>query len=96
MRHKNEVTLADALQQMLNEYRLKATLDETKVQQLWPKLMGKTIATYTSSITVKKGVLQLQIMSAPLRQELSFSKDKIRDLINEEMGAHYIKEVIIR
>jgi Dna[CI] antecedent, DciA len=88
MRHKNEVTLADAMQLMLKEYRLKSQLDETKVQQLWPQLMG--------NITVKRGVLHLQILSAPLRQELSFAKEKIRDLINSEMGTNYIKEVIIR
>jgi Dna[CI] antecedent, DciA len=96
MRSKNEVTLADAMQLMLKEYRLKSQLDETKVQQLWPQLMGKTIATYTGNITVKRGVLHLQILSAPLRQELSFAKEKIRDLINAEMGTNYIKEVIIR
>jgi hypothetical protein len=58
--------------------------------------MGKTISTYTSQITVRKGVLYLTILSAPLKHELSYAKDKIRDLINEELGESYIQDVVIR
>ena len=95
MRKKNEVTLGEALQAMLREYKLKSRLDETRVQAIWAKLMGKTISTYTTNIHVNKHVLYLTIVSAPLKQELSFAKDKIIHLINEEMGEQYIKEVVI-
>ncbi len=81
---------------MLEEYRLKPRFDETRVKMLWEKLMGKTIATYTSNISVKKNVLHLTILSAPLKHELSYAKDKIKSLLNEEMGEDYIKDVIIR
>lgn len=81
---------------MLREFRLKPQLDETRVKMLWEKLMGKTIATYTSNISVRKNVLHLTILSAPLKHELSYSKDKIKSLLNEEMGEEYIKDVVIR
>jgi hypothetical protein len=45
---------------------------------------------------VRKGVLYLQILSAPLKHELSFAKDKIRALLNEHLGEEFIKEVVIR
>jgi hypothetical protein len=96
VKKRNDVTLAEAMQEMLREYRLQAQLDETHVRMLWEQLMGKTIATYTSSIHVRKGVLHLTILSAPLKHELTFAKDKIRDLINSEMGHEYVKEVVIR
>ena len=67
-----------------------------RVKSLWASLMGKTINTYTSQITVRKGVLYLSILSAPLKHELSYAKDKIRDLLNAELGEEYIKEVVIR
>lgn len=95
MRKKNDATFGEALQEMLREYKLKSRLDETKVQILWAKLMGKTIATYTTNIAVRKKVLYLTIVSAPLKQELSYAKDKIVKLINEEMGEEYIREVVI-
>lgn len=96
MKKKNDFSLQEALSQMLHEYKLEPQLHETQVKSLWERLMGKTISTYTSNIAVRKNVLYLTILSAPLRQELSFAKDKIRSLINDEMGEEYIKDVVIR
>ncbi|MBK9337782.1 MAG: DUF721 domain-containing protein [Lewinellaceae bacterium] len=96
MKKKNEISLQEAMQSMLREYRLEPQLNETRVKMLWSKLMGKTISTYTSNISVRKNVLYLTILSAPLKHELSYAKDKIKDLINEEMGEEYVKDVVIR
>ncbi|GAB4489579.1 MAG: hypothetical protein OHK0019_07330 [Saprospiraceae bacterium] len=96
MKKKNDLSLQEAMQDMLKEYRLKPQYDETRVKALWEKLMGKTIATYTSNISVKKNVLHLTILSAPLKHELSYAKDKIIARLNEEMGEDYLKDVVIR
>jgi Dna[CI] antecedent, DciA len=93
---KNDFSLAEALQMMLREYRLKPQLDETKLRMVWERVMGKTIATYTAHISVRKNVLHLTILSAPLKHELSYAKDKICILVNEAMGDGYIKDVVIR
>ena len=63
---------------------------------LWEKLMGKTISTYTSNIRLRKNVLYLTILSAPLKHELSFGKEKIKSLLNDEIGEEVVKEVVIR
>lgn len=96
MKKKNDLSLQEAMQDMLQEFRLKPRYDETRVKMLWEKLMGKTIATYTSAVTVRKNVLYLTILSAPLKHELSYAKEKIKNLLNEEMGEEYIKDVVIR
>ena len=96
MKKKNDLSLQDAMRDMLQEYRLKPQLDENRVKALWEKVMGKTVATYTSNIAVRKNVLYLTILSAPLKHELSYAKDKILARINEEMGEEYVREVVIR
>ncbi|MFN0016149.1 MAG: DUF721 domain-containing protein [Saprospiraceae bacterium] len=96
MKKKNDISLQEAMQAMLQEYRLEPRLNETRVKMLWEKLMGKTISTYTSNIQVRKNVLYLTILSAPLKHELSFAKDKIKDLLNDEMGQEFVKDVVIR
>ena len=96
MKKKNDVSLQEAMKDMLREYRLTPQLNETRIKMLWEKLMGKTISTYTSNIQVRKNVLYLTILSAPLKHELSFGKEKIRSLLNDELGEEYIKEVVIR
>jgi hypothetical protein len=96
MKKKNDVTLAEALQLMLQEYRLQPQMQETRIKMLWEKLMGQTIATYTGDISVRKNVLYVTIYSAPLKNELLFGKSKIAELINKELGEQYIRDVVIR
>jgi len=96
MRKKNDQSISEALQDMIQEYHLGPQLNETRVKNLWHELMGKTISTYTSNVSVRKNVLYLTIISAPLKHELSYAKDKIRDLLNGELGEEFIKEVVIR
>lgn len=96
MKKKNDLSLQEAMKGMLQEYKLTPQLNETRVKMLWEKLMGKTISTYTSNIQVRKNVLYLTILSAPLKHELSYGKEKIKTLLNEEMGEDYIKDVVIR
>jgi predicted nucleic acid-binding Zn ribbon protein len=96
IRKKNDLSLAEAMKDMIKEFHLAPQLNESRVKQLWTDLMGKTISTYTTQISVRKNVLYLTIISAPLKHELSYSKDKIRDLLNQELGEEFIKEVVIR
>lgn len=92
----NQVSLKDALKEMLEVYRLKAKLNQTKINAVWAKLMGTAISRYTSEIKLRRNKLYITIDSASLRQELSFGKEKILKIINEELGENYIEEVIIR
>lgn len=95
-RQFTEQPIGAVLQQWIDESRLKTNLNESRVKQLWADKMGKTISTYTSAISVRKNVLYLHIISAPLRQELAFGKDKIVRLLNEALGEDYIRDVVIR
>lgn len=96
LKKRNDLTLKEALQATLKELRLDGHLKELQVRAVWDRLMGKKIETYTSEVRVHRGVLYITVLSAPLRQELSFAREKIRDLINEELGENYVRDVIIR
>ena len=96
MKNTNEQSLKQVLKDMVETYRLKARLNQTKIQKLWEKLMGKSIAGYTRDIKVRRNKLYLTIDSGPLKQELSFGKEKITKLLNDELGEDYIDDVIIQ
>jgi predicted nucleic acid-binding Zn ribbon protein len=96
MKKRNDFTLAEAMKAMIEEYRLGSQLNEARVKSLWVERMGKTISTYTSDVTVRRNVLYISILSAPLRQELSYAKEKIRAMMNEALGEEFVKEVVIR
>jgi len=96
MKKRNDFTLAEAMKAMIEEYRLGSQLNEARVKSLWNERMGKTISTYTSDVTLRRNVLYISILSAPLRQELTYAKEKIRTMMNEALGEEFVKEVVIR
>lgn len=81
---------------MLDAYKLKPRLHQTQIRSLWAEKMGPTIAQYTTEIKLYRNKLYLTINSASLKQELTFGKDKIRDMLNEALGEDAIEDVVIR
>ena len=57
--------------------------------------MGPGIRKYTAAVYVRHYKLFININAAALRQEIAFSKDKIKQLINDELDHEFIKEVVI-
>lgn len=96
MKKHNDQRIDEVLKNLVGGYKHKSKLYKNKLSTTWESLMGTTIAKYTSRISIRNKKLFITIDSAPLKQELSFAKDKIVKLMNEELGEDYINEVVIR
>ena len=96
MKKHNDQILKDVLKDMVDTYKLKPKLNQLKVRQVWEEQMGTSITNYTTEIYLRKNKLYITISSAPLKQELSYAKEKIISFLNEALAEEYIKEVIIR
>lgn len=93
----NDLPLKDALKAFINESKtFKAKLYQAKVKSYWQKTMSPSILRYTVEVKIYRQKLYIKIMSAPLRQELTYGKDKIKEMMNEMLGESYIKDVVIR
>ena len=95
MKRHNDQKIDEVLKDMLKTYRLESKLNQTKVKSLWASLMGPSISKYTKDIIIRRSKLFVTLDSSPLKQELSMGKEKIRNIINEELGEEFIKEVVI-
>ena len=71
-------------------------MQSMQIEDLWEELMGKTIARYTDKIQIVNNTLFISTSVAPLKTELLFQKDKIRERVNEELGENVIREVVIQ
>ncbi len=91
-----ELSLGEALKQFLSQSRLKGSMQALQIEDAWEQIMGKTIAKYTDSIRIQGNTLIIHTSVAPLKQELSYQKDKILQRVNEALGEKIIKEVMIR
>lgn len=90
-----QFSLGEAIQQFLNQSRLKGSMQAFQIEEIWEKLMGKTISKYTEKIQIHGNRLYITTFVAPLKQELIYQKDTIRQRVNEALGEKIIKEVII-
>jgi len=91
----NEVSLGAAIESMLSELNLRHGVYEAKIEAMWESIMGRTIARHTTNINLKGDRLYLTVDSAALRNELFYSREKIRDVVNKEIGKDIIKDVFI-
>ncbi len=91
-----EVKLGDALKSFLDKSRLKSGVQALQIEPIWEKIMGKAIANYTDKLEIIGGTLFIHTAVGPLKQELSFQKEKIIERINEAMGERVIKTVMIQ
>ena len=59
-------------------------------------MMGSNINSYTSDISLKKRTLYVKLSSSVLREELSYGKEKIIKILNEEFGEVIIDKIVLR
>ena len=95
MKRSNQQTLGKAINEMLRVFGLQQKLDETKLISSWEKVMGKTIAKHTTRLYISKKKLFIHLNSSAAREALSFEKEKIINLMNEEAGKKVIEEVVL-
>ena len=88
-------SLGDALKEFLQKSRLKGSIQALQINDVWEQIMGKTIAKYTDKIQIHGSTLYITTSVAPLKQELLYQKDKIRQRVNESLGENVIREVVI-
>ncbi len=96
MHLENQHSLKDVLKDLVDDMRWKEPLNEAKVRQVWKEKMGTTINSYTKDINLRKGKLFITLTSASLKQELSYEREKIVEMMNGELGGKYVLDVIVR
>ena len=93
----NDRNIREVLGDMIEgNKKLQKGYSTVRIREAWKKEMGEIIYSYTQKLYYKDGVLTVNLTSAPLRNELSMSKDKVIDLLNKACGEPIIKSVIFR
>jgi len=95
-RFNEEQSVADVLKQFMQDNRLQPGMDKINVGDAWKNLMGNGVNSYTREIMLKGSTLYVELTSAVLREELSFGKEKIIRMINEELKREVVKDIVLR
>jgi len=91
-----QYSISEAMQEFLKGSRIKGGIQALQLEDVWEDIMGKTIARYTDKLQIIGDRLIITTQVAPLKKELLYQKDKIRQRVNEALGQKVVNEVIVQ
>jgi predicted nucleic acid-binding Zn ribbon protein len=92
----SERTLKEVLNEFMKSFKISDKIDEMRLKAGWEKVMGKMIAVHTVNLYLKNKTLFITLDSAALKNELSYAKKKIINMLNKEFGTKIVEEIVIR
>ncbi len=95
-KRRNDQTLGEALRHMIDSLGMREKLDEQEVLSGWDRVAGPMVARHTRSLSLRKGRLTVTVDSAPLRHELTYMRDDLRNALNERLGRAVVSEVVLK
>ena len=87
--------LGELIKEFYEQHRGSDYLDEVKVINSWPNVVGPFIASHTIDLSIKNQVLFVRVDSDALRSELSYSKSLLLKNLNEMVGKEMIHEIVL-
>ena len=94
-RRSDDVTIKQAVDKLLDVYRLRRKFDETSIVSAWPEIIGQAIANRTQQIYIRDKKLFVRLESAVKKNELAMIRRQIIGRVNEYVGKVVIEEVVI-
>lgn len=96
MRRSKTISLAEAIQDYIQEMNLGTKLKEVSLLNSWETIVGKAISTRTSKIYIKDKILFVHLKSSIVRNELMMIREALKDKLNSEAGEELIEEIVLK
>lgn len=93
MAYSNDQTLGEVIREFLKQYNLEGKIEERKLLNSWPSIVGPMIERHTRNLYIKNRILFVKLDSPALTNELSYAREKITKSLNEAVGSEVIKDV---
>ncbi|MCB0443065.1 MAG: DUF721 domain-containing protein [Flavobacterium sp.] len=95
-RLNNDSPISEVLKAFIKDNNLQSGMDKIDVEKAWKEIMGKGVNTYTKEVFLKEETLYVSLSSSTLREELSYGKQKIIKMLNDELRKDVVKELVLR
>ena len=86
-------SIGELLADFIHGSELEQPLLERKVIELWPQVLGTTVAQMTGDIEVKNGTLYVHVRSAALKSQLFDIRYDLVNKLNDAVGAKVLKDI---
>lgn len=95
MSRGEDINIKQAIDQLLDQYKIRKKFDETAVVAAWPEVMGTAIANRTQNVYVRDRRLYVKIESAVVKNELVLMRSQILARLNEHVGQVLVDDLVI-
>ena len=89
-------SIKSILESFVEQDNLADGIFNVKIKEAWQKAVEKKIFDYTKEIYVKGDVLFIKVSNPILKQEILYSRQKVINLINEDLGKELIKKIVLK
>ena len=94
MRRSNTESVGNVLKQFLRQEGLETPLNQHRLIEAWPTIMGSNVSKFTKEIFIQNQTLHVNLSSAILRQELLMQRHGLVTKLNNAVGALVITDII--
>jgi predicted nucleic acid-binding Zn ribbon protein len=81
---------------VLKSQRLDRPLNEKRLVDAWPVVLGANIMNYTTGLFVKNRTLYVSLSSSVLRHDLFISREEIKNSLNKQVGVDVINDIVFK
>ena len=74
---------------------MREKMDELDIASWWDDVVGGMVARHTVRIKLRNGTLRVRVDSAPMRNELSYMRETLAEILNRRVGREVVKEIIL-
>ncbi len=96
MKWRKPEIVGDLITQLLKAEKLEGSMNEQRILNIWPEIVGPMVNRYTVKRYIVNRVLYIHLSSAPLKGEMSMHRSRLKELLNESVGQEVITDIIIK
>jgi len=94
-RENDSFSVKDLMASFIKENNLTKGMQKIEIEEAWAILMGQGVVSYTTKVQLQNKTLVVALSSSVLREELSYGKEKIINMMNEKMGEELITKLML-
>lgn len=96
MERRKEESVGDVLARYLRMNQLESPLNEHRLLQAWPEVVGESVNRQTKELKIHNQTLCVSLRSAALRTELTLRRSELVQKLNQTVGAQVITDILLK
>jgi predicted nucleic acid-binding Zn ribbon protein len=87
--------VGELLRSLLRRLGLEHRLEEQRVIEAWPTIVGPAVAEQARAVAIREGVLFVDVANNVWMQELGLLRDSIAERLNAHLGAPLVHKIVL-